>query len=75
MDTSTREYRLAVELAETLKDRASLASYLKFTRTYSETHIREVLAKVMSLEEHKIRKTRGALFTYLVKQSYDNTRN
>lgn len=75
MDTSTKEYRLALEIAETLKDRASLPSYINFTRTYSEKHIREVLAKVMAIDENKIRKTRGALFTYLVKQSYDRSRD
>jgi hypothetical protein len=64
------EVRLANELAETLKDRDALQYYLSLTRKYTESHLREVLAKVMSISDVQIRKTRGALFTYLVNQRY-----
>ena len=67
-----QELRLANELAETLKDRDSLPIYLSFVRKYQEDHLRKILAKVMSIDAVKIRKTRGALFTYLIKQNGNN---
>lgn len=71
------EVKLANEIAETLKDRDSIASYLLFTRKYKETFLRETLAKVMAIEEAKIRRTRGALFTFLVNQhgTYGHSRS
>ena len=69
------EIKLANELAETLKDREALPFYLTLTRKYQEGHLRQILAKVMSIEETKIRKTRGALFTYLINQKYGNRDN
>ena len=66
------EIRLANELAETLKDREALQFYLTLTRKYQESHLRQILAKVMSIDEKQIRKTRGALFTFLVNQQYGN---
>jgi hypothetical protein len=62
------EVKLANEIAETLKDRDSIASFLIFARKYNEKFLRETLAKVMAIEETKIRKSRGALFTFLVNQ-------
>jgi hypothetical protein len=62
------EVKLANEIAETLKDRDSIASFMMFARKYNEKFLRETLAKVMSIDEAKIRKTRGALFTFLVNQ-------
>jgi len=69
-DYSAEEIRLANELAETLKDRDALPYYLQLTREYHENHLRKILAKVMSIEETHIRKTRGALFTFLVNQKH-----
>jgi len=66
------EIRLANELAETLKDRDALPYYLTLTQKYHENHLRKVLAKVMSIDETQIRKTRGALFTFLVNQKHGN---
>jgi len=75
MDISN-ENKLAVELAETLNDRESLQAYIGMTHKYSESFLRKILTKVLTIPQNKIRKTRGALFTFLVKQHYDNsTRN
>jgi len=73
MEQQTKEFRLALELAETLNDKEALVVYQAFTRKYAEAFLRKVLAKVMSIPDHKIRKTRGALFTFLVKQQYGNS--
>jgi len=75
MDISN-ENKLAVELAETLNDRESLQAYIGMTHKYSESFLRKILTKVLTIPQNKIRKTRGALFTFLVKQHHDNsTRN
>jgi len=62
------EVKLANEIAETLKDRDSIALFLTFTRKYNEKFLRETLAKVMAIDEAKIRRTRVALFTFLINQ-------
>ncbi len=63
--------RLANEIADTLNDRGSLQLFLHFAEKYKEEHLLKILEKVMSIPELKIKKTRGALFTYLVSQ-YEN---
>lgn len=67
------EVALANEIANTLQDRDALPLYLRYTRQYKEVFLRRILEKVMSIEERKIRKTRGALFTYLVSQNETNS--
>lgn len=66
------EIRLANEIAEILKDRDSLALHLQYARKYKEEFLRKVLAKVMSLPEEKIRKTRAALYVFLINQGASN---
>ena len=68
------EIELAKEIAETLQDWDALPLYLQYARKYKESFLRKILQKVMSIEETKIRKSRGALFTFLVsqKQNHDN---
>lgn len=63
--------RLANEIADTLNDRGSLQLFLHFAEKYKEEHLMKILEKVMSIPERKIKKTRGALFTFLVSQ-YEN---
>lgn len=71
------EVKLANDIADTLKDRDSIALFLTFARKYQEKFLREILAKVMSIDEAKIRRTRGALFTFLVNQhgAHGNSRS
>lgn len=64
----SHEHKLAGEIADTLGDKESLALFLTFTRRYNEQFLRSILAKVMAIHPDKIRKSRGALFTYLVNQ-------
>ena len=59
---------LAFELAEALNDTEALAVYFTFVEKYPEVILREVLAKTLAVPSNKIRKTRGALFTYLLQQ-------
>lgn len=71
---SPTEIQLANEIAERLNDPDALSLYLTFTRTYPHQKLRELLNKVCSLPDKDIRRTRGALFTFLVGQyhKYDH---
>lgn len=60
--------KLAHELAYALNDIENLSVYKVFVEKYTETFLRDKFNKAMAVPDHKIRKTRGALFTYLVQQ-------
>jgi hypothetical protein len=62
------EIQLAHEIAERLNDPEALSLYLGYAKQHPHEKLREILNKVCSLPEKAIRRTRGALFTYLVKQ-------
>ena len=65
----SKEEKLAREIADALGDMDSLQAHLGFVQKYSESFLRKTLQKVLSIPEDDIRKTRGALFTYLVQQN------
>ncbi len=65
----TKEERLAREIADALNDRDALPLYVTFAHKYAESHLRKLLQRVLSIPERQIRKTRGALFTYLITQN------
>ncbi|MFM2224734.1 MAG: hypothetical protein RJA07_936 [Bacteroidota bacterium] len=60
--------KFAYELANALNDLDALPIYITFANRFQEQVLRNILQKVMSIPERKIKRTRGALFTYLVKQ-------
>lgn len=62
-------HTLAFELASTMGDHDSIKIYEGFTERFAEEFLRKILARVMAIPERKIKKTRGALFTYLVNQN------
>jgi hypothetical protein len=62
------EIRLANEIADALQDRGSITMHLQYARRYKEEFLRQVLQKVLSLDESKIRKSRAALYTFLINQ-------
>lgn len=57
---------LAIEVANALQDQGALPFYQQCTEKYSEDFIRTTLMKVLSIPESQIKRSRGALFTYLV---------
>jgi len=63
-----QEKQLANEIAETLQDREAISLYLAYARKYNEGFLRKLLVRTLSVPESKIKKTRGALFTFLVGQ-------
>jgi hypothetical protein len=71
-DFDPYEIKLANEIAATLNDRDALPLYLQYARKYQEGFLRKKLARVMSIPEASIRKSRGALFTFLVNQAADH---
>lgn len=67
-----QEIKLAREIAETLSDMDSIALHLMYVRKYKEEFLRRILAKVMAIPEQQIRKTRAALYVFLINQSSRN---
>jgi hypothetical protein len=75
-DYSPNEIKLANEISDTLKDRDSITMHLMYVRKYQEEFLRRILNKVMALPPEKIRKSRAALYTFLINQnSNGNSRN
>ncbi|MCK9421233.1 MAG: hypothetical protein M0Q38_01405 [Bacteroidales bacterium] len=64
----SEETQLAYELAEALNDQEAIQMYIAYTNRFPEALLREILVKVLSVPDYKIRKTRGALFNYLIQQ-------
>lgn len=66
----TKEELLAMDLAKGLDDRANLRFYLSVCRKYPESFLRRIYSEVKEIPSRKIKKSKGALFNYLV-QKYD----
>jgi len=64
----TREELLAFDLAEALDDRRSLPVYLSYARKYPESFLRNILGNVKEIPISKIKKSRAALFNFLIKK-------
>ena len=62
----SRKELLAHDLAEALNDRTHYTIYLSYAKQYSESFLRRVLAETKMTPDRKIRKSRAALFNYLV---------
>ena len=58
---------LALELAEALCDHQHLSFYRLLTRRHSDSVLRTTLRDVLAVPQHRIRKSRAALFIHLVK--------
>lgn len=69
----TQDHKLAHEIASSLDDHEALSLYITFTKKYSEAFLRKILLRVLSVPDEKIKRTRGALFTYLVQQHGKHT--
>jgi hypothetical protein len=67
----SKEELLALDLAAALDDIKGLPLYLSYARKYPEHLLRRVLGVVMEIPPEKVKRSRGALFNYLV-QKYGN---
>ena len=70
----TKEELLALDLADELNDRKNLSLYLHYARCYPESFLRRVLGEVKEIPIERIKKSKAALFTYLVKKYAENKR-
>lgn len=66
---STKE-DLAHKIAKSFKEEKEIKLYLYMTKHYKETAIHKAYEDTMKVPDDKIKKTRSALFFYLVKK-YD----
>jgi len=64
---------LALELAVGLGDTKSLQYYQSVTKKHEEKILREIFNKVRAMPDGKIKKTRGALFNYLLQLKTQKT--
>lgn len=62
------ENKLAYEIANTLNDQKSITIHLSFVKRYKPEFLKEILLRVMSIPDNKIRRSRAALYTYLVNE-------
>ena len=65
-EDKSRQELLAHDLAEALNDPAHFTIYLLYAKQYPESFLRRVLAETKMTPDTKIRKSRSALFNYLV---------
>lgn len=68
--TLTKEEILAGDLAYGLDDIPNFAFYLSVARKYPGDFLRKIFTQVKDVPSSKIRKSKGALFNYLV-QKYE----
>ena len=59
---------LAKDLAEFLNDHDNVSLYYSYAKKYPEPFLRQVLGEVMDIPDEKIRKSRKALFSYLIRK-------
>lgn len=64
-----KQQKLAREIADALNDMEAVSIYEGFAYKYTEDFLRRILQRVLSIPQDQIRKTRGALFTFLIKQN------
>ncbi len=64
----TRQELLALDLAEALNDRKALLVYLSYARKYPESLLRRILVNVKEIPADEIKKSRAALFIFLIKK-------
>lgn len=72
----TKKDYLALDLAKELGDPENMAFYIKCSRKYPESILRQALAVALKMPAYKIKKSRGALFNYLVhKYAHESSEN
>lgn len=69
----TREEVLALDLAQGLDDLKGLPLYLSYSRKFPEALLRRTLSEVKAMPAKQIKKSRGALFNYLIQKHAKET--
>ena len=73
-EPKTRKELLAHDIAETLRNDRHIDRYFSMAQRYPEEFLRDVLSQVRQMREGQIRKSRAALFEYLVRH-YEHKAN
>ena len=68
----TKEELLARDLAEGLDDAGNLGFYLSAARKYPEGLLRKIYSQVKEIPLSRIKRSRGAVFNYLIKEHVKN---
>ena len=63
-----RKELLALDLSNALNDQKGLSLYISYAKRYPEPLLRKVLGVVKEIPDEKIKKSRGALFNYLIQK-------
>jgi hypothetical protein len=64
----TKADHLALKIARAFREESKLPLYRVCCENFDEETIRKAFAKVMTVPDDKIRKSRSALFAYLLKK-------
>ena len=72
---STREELLALDLADALNDHKGLSLYISYARRFPESLLRQTLGEVNEIPIEQIRKSRAALFNYLISKHDKTNKN
>ena len=67
----TKEELLAMDIAQTLGEGNNLKVYSAYAHKYPESFLRQMLSEVKRTPNCKIKKSRGALFAYLIRHYGD----
>ena len=68
-----RKELLALDLSNALNDQKGLSLYISYAKRYPEPLLRKVLGVVKEIPDEKIKKSRGALFNYLIQKYGEKT--
>ena len=72
-DSQARQELLAWDLAWALNDPEGIRFYRYCARLYPEAQLRRILAGVMEIPPEKIRRSRAALFNFLIQKHAPKT--
>jgi biotin operon repressor len=69
----TKEELTAHDIAKAFNDQKNLPKYLWYAGRYPESLLRQIVAEVMQTPSQRIKKSRAALFSYLVRHHAEKT--
>ena len=64
----TREELVAADIASGLKDSKNMLRFINLAKKYPESVLRRALSEIREVPDHKIKKSRTALYNYLIKE-------
>jgi DNA replication protein DnaD len=67
-EPKTREELLALDMAQAVNDLKSLPLYLKYAQALPESLIRETLSWIKQVPDKNIKRSRAALFNFIIKK-------